>query len=147
MLDIFIYAGLSWLIISNLVQTYVQSRKEKKGTPPAITTTQVASNNGDHVLAKTWMEPDPTDRAYAGWRWKCKCGVQGVATNCKKGILGSEANAIERFKDHAEGYREANFDAQQAAYDNLAAEYKLYREKCYCKETNNDLIVLKHTHP
>lgn len=99
-----------------------------------------------HTLTKTWMEAYPDDKAYAGWRWKCSCGVRGAATNCSKSSLGSETNAIARFKEHAQGYREVNFDAQKTEYAKLEAEYKEYRGKCYCKDSNDDLILLNHRH-
>lgn len=99
-----------------------------------------------HTLIKTWMESNPYDSAYAGWRWKCSCGTQGAATNCNKTSLGSETNAIARFKEHAQGYQSVNFDAQKSEYAKLNAEYKEYREKCYCKDSNDDLILLTHRH-
>lgn len=102
----------------------------------------------DHRLVKTWMASSHENApAAAAWAWKCSCGSRGVAGNVEQGKnLGSEANAIERFKQHAQGYRDANkgvINPLKTKLDKVEADFAEYREKCYCKHTNDDLILLE----
>lgn len=127
-------AGFIWLGI--------RTRTPKKA--PAPIEKPVATPG--HTLTKTWMESYPDDLAYPGWRWKCSCGVKGSSTTCTKTSLGSEINAIEQFKTHAKGYHEANFDDRRDEFVKLTADFKEYRNKCFCKDTNDDLRLLDYKH-
>jgi hypothetical protein len=138
--DLF-YIGQAIFMVAGFIWLGVRTRSAKK--PVAIE--KPAATPG-HTLVRTWMESDPTDRAYAGWRWKCSCGVKGASTTCTKTSLGSESNAIEQFKIHAKGYHEANFDAQKGELDKVTADFKEYRQKCFCKDTNDDLRLLDYQH-
>lgn len=133
-----ILAIIALMTISNRTAINSISKKEK----PASIAIEPSSSTPGHTLARTWMEPDPSDSAWAGWRWKCSCGTQGAATNCSKTSLGSEINAIDRYKDHSKAYASVNFDAQQTEIDRITEEYKSYHDKCFCKHTNEDLMVL-----
>jgi hypothetical protein len=113
-------------------------RQNKKMTP-AEALTQHAPN--EHRLVRTWIEEDNSP-AMPSWNWKCSCGVWGTAGDASKTSLGSENNVVDRFKDHAKGYREANSDIWKEKFDALRAVFGSYRQKCYCKETNDDLILL-----
>lgn len=102
----------------------------------------------DHRLVRTWKATVQENRpGIAAWAWKCSCGVTGSAGDAKEFTsLGSEANAIERFKSHAKGYREANkgvINPLATKLDKVEADFAEYRQKCYCKTTNDDLILLE----
>lgn len=93
-----------------------------------------------HRLVRTWMEPDPIDGGLPGWRFLCSCGTQGMATNIKDRVLGSEENVVKQFSGHAALFASVNEDGWKRRYETLKAQFDWYIEKCYCKDTNNDLI-------
>lgn len=132
---------LTGLILFGAMTLYVMvtNRKTQKAligmSPKAISAPE------EHTLVKTWIEHD-NGPALAGWNWKCSCGVWGTAGNSSEVSLGSENNVIARFKDHSAGYRDANRNEWKEKFEKSEAAFAHYRDKCYCKETNNDLLAL-----
>lgn len=111
-----------------------------------------AAPKADHTLVRTWIASTKDGRIDAGWRWRCSCGVWGLASGAYSTLqangfvkygLGTEKQAIAGFKDHADLYKEANSDYYKGLYEREQAEFAQYRDKCYCKETNSDLIKWK----
>lgn len=100
-----------------------------------------------HALVRTWIGEDPAGLSVDGWRWKCSCGSEGVAGDAtNRASLGTEDNAIQRYKSHAKNFTDANRNVWKELYLKKEAEFAEYRNKCYCKETNNDLILMEHVH-
>lgn len=100
-----------------------------------------------HRLARTWIVSTRENHIPAGWRWKCYCGVWGVAedANGKSGYqdLGTEEKAIKGFKNHAHQYQEVNRNVYKELYEKEQAEFAEYRRLCYCKDANDALIPWK----
>ncbi len=122
--------------------------KPAEHQPKAI---EAATKDG-HTLVRTWIVSTKDGKIDAGWRWKCSCGVWGLASGAysrSKGNgfteyeLGTEKQAIAGFKDHATLYREVNTDFYKAKFEKVEAEFAEYRKLCYCKETNHDLLKWK----
>jgi hypothetical protein len=101
----------------------------------------------EHRLLRTWIVSSRESAIPAGWRWKCHCGVWGVAENAcivnGKYDLGTEEEAINGFKNHAHQYNEVNVDFYRQKFEQEQADFAEYREKCYCKESNDDLLKWK----
>ena len=134
-----IYIVVSLLVILGLV-IFIAGKLTKKETP-------VLTVPDDHKLVKTWL--GLSDLTVNGWMWKCSCGTSGVATNAggshsNGGVsLGSETNAIARFKEHASLYRDVNGNEWKDRYFELKNVFDKFRDKCYCKDTNTDLKALE----
>lgn len=106
-----------------------------------------------HRLVRTWIVSTQEGRISAGWRWKCACGVWGVADNATHSFnrkdntnsydLGTEKEAINGFKTHAKQYLEVNTDYYKDLYEKTEADFAAYRHACYCKDANPDLIHWK----
>jgi hypothetical protein len=138
---------VGWLTLVLVIMTLISVNGKKAAPPPKsieappVKTVIVNGALGEHVLKRTWIGEG--HHAVKGWRWQCTCGTIGVAGNADRDkSLGSEDNAINRFKAHAQGFREANKDIMQERYNLLQKEFDDYISKCYCKDSNNDLIVL-----
>jgi hypothetical protein len=155
---------LEVLAIANLlcllVGFPVLARKLKKpavAEPPAtkaVTGPKVTA----HRLVKTYIARGADgDHWIDGWRFLCSCGAKGCAdglVQSKPGIagkMGNEISAIAKFKKHRDAYLDANGDDHVEHEDTvklrkLEEEFAQWREACYCKDTNDDLILLKHRH-
>jgi len=106
-----------------------------------------------HSLVRTWIVSTKDGSVNAGWRWRCACGVWGLAADTKSRYnvtdkttaysLGTEKSAIEVFKEHALQYSEVNTDFYKAKFEKEQADFAEYRRLCYCKETNHDLLNWK----
>lgn len=137
-MEIFSAISLSLLLLLSL-STWVNSRKAlaaptKPATPASLPD---GPSSPSHMLKRTWI--GEADLVVAGWRWQCTCGVIGAAGDAKASTnsLGSEGNAIENFKIHARGYKEANGNAWKDRHDALQVKFDAFVEKCYCKETTH----------
>lgn len=149
MMAVLAVAGLSVVNI----RTKNQIGRMLENNPVQTAKALEAAPKSGHTLVRTWIVPTKDGRIDAGWRWRCSCGVWGVAsgayskhiarTNTTEYELGTEKQAITGFKDHATMYREVNDDTFRTKFEELQAEFAEYRNKCYCKETNNDLIKWK----
>lgn len=119
--------------ITRALTNPVQPMKELMDTPKTA-----------HRLTRTWIVSTRDGNIPAGWRWRCHCGVWGVATNAYQtptdAHLGSEAAAIEGYKVHAKSYHEVSVDRYKEQFEAVTAEFAEYRQKCYCKESNDDLL-------
>jgi hypothetical protein len=105
-----------------------------------------------HQLSRTWIVATKSGHMPAGWRWRCRCGAEGIASNSysredKDGMiaysLGTEESAVTGFKAHARLHKEASTDVYKDKFEALTEEFAQYRDKCYCKETNLDLLPWK----
>ena len=136
----------------------VLARKLKKpvvaATPPATNAISAPKSSG-HRLVKTYISRD--DQWIDGWRFQCSCGAKGASDGLKQaktgvsGTMGTEVGAVEKFKKHRDAYLDANGDDEQEHEDTaklhkLEAEFAQWRKACYCKDTNDDLILLRHRH-
>ena len=111
-----------------------------------------------HRLVKTYVAHGVTkDEWIEGWRFLCSCGARGTAANTvqqvngKGGKLGTEASAVDKFMIHRDKFIQANGDDSMEHEDTaklrkLEEEFAQWRKACYCKDTNDDLILLKHRH-
>ena len=133
--------ALLWVLVGLVLVNIFRSRK----TQPALREKAVKAVAPPevHRLIHTWVEIENKDGWYTGWRYKCSCGHFGASPNCTKTTLGSEAGAIERFKAHAEGYREANRNPLQEKLDAVRAEFDSFKQKCYCQETHTEIKALE----
>ncbi|UDL16612.1 hypothetical protein SEA_ATUIN_218 [Arthrobacter phage Atuin] len=136
---------VSWLTLGLVLVTLISVNSKKKPEAskaieaPVVKTVVVNGSLGQHVLKRTWIGDEGL--SVKGWRWECSCGTIGASGNADgKTSLGSEENAIDRFKAHAKGFREANKDLMQEKYNLLEKEFADYRKACYCKDANDDLI-------
>jgi hypothetical protein len=88
----------------------------------------------EHILVSTWIEGSTAVLA-AGWRWECSCGVEGTCGDHQKyKTVGTEQNAVDRFKEHAQAYREANGNRWRDLLAAKEAELDAFRKNCYCKD-------------
>jgi hypothetical protein len=137
-LDILIVIILSYIAV---VAQATYFRAKVKATPVVspspVKRIEDGPSSPDHVLVKTWLGRDDSTHAIPGWRWKCSCGTIGASSDAsrKTNSLGSENNAIARFKDHATLYREANGNTWKDAYDRLQAKHDAFVAQCFCKDT------------
>lgn len=97
-----------------------------------------------HRLVRTWIEPEPDDSGWPGWRFLCTCGTQGMATNCADGVFGSEQNVVKQFSDHAALYAAVDEDGWKHKHDLLRDQFAWYVKTCYCKDSNDELIVWRN---
>jgi hypothetical protein len=122
------------LLIANLVMAH--RLKELKPPRPARELTPAKV----HRLVRTWIEPNPVDEGWPGWRFQCTCGTVGMATNLKQGVFGSEENAVKQFVSHTALYASVDEDGWKNRYDQLQTQFEWYVQKCYCRHTNDELI-------
>ncbi len=134
----------------------------RKLTQPAVTAPSPSKAIGSvsgHKLVKTYVSHNESgDPWIDGWRFKCSCGAKGPANNLVQataygtgGKLGTETSAIDKFKLHRDAYLDANGDDFAEHEDTtklrkLEEEFAEWRKACYCKDTNDDLLLLKHRH-
>jgi hypothetical protein len=101
-----------------------------------------------HTLIRVWNRDDVSHRK-RGWWYECSCGRQQPGSAVDEWTRGSEADALKTFKKHAGLYQEFTIEAVNPLKVELEKERKTfaeYRKKCYCKETNDDLILMKGEH-
>ncbi len=117
------------------------------GNPKTEQVKAIEAPKPTHGLARTWIVSTRDTAIPAGWRWKCHCGVWGVADNAHitngRYDLGTEAEAIKGFKTHAHQYNEVNTDFYKAKFEKEQADFAEYRRLCYCKDANDVLIPWK----
>lgn len=126
----------------NLISLLIYGTKilNVRKSEPTLAPAQSSISTPDHYLKRTWIGSDPHGMTHHGWRWECSCGVKGTG-GADASKIGSEEIAINRFKMHAKLYREVN-GAGDTELDKLRKEFAEYKEKCYCKDTNDDLILM-----
>jgi len=139
------------------------SRKLNTLKQPAVTATAPAkaisaSQTSSHRLVKTYIARGAnSDHWIDGWRFLCSCGAKGASTGLKAatysefGSMGTESGAVGKFKTHRDLYLEVNGSGDTEHEDTvklkkLEAEFAEWRNACFCKDTNDDLILLKHRH-
>lgn len=127
-------------------------------SPPVPQKAVSAPTVSAHRLVNTYVATGSTkDEWVEGWRFLCSCGARGTAANTvqqvngKGGKLGTEASAIDKFILHRDKFLQANGDdatehEDTAKLRKLEAEFAEWRNACFCKDTNDDLILLKHRH-
>jgi hypothetical protein len=125
------------LIISNIVMAHrIGELRPAKTYPPQYELTPAKQ----HRLVRTWLEATPTDGGWEGWRFLCQCGTTGPAVDLDKESLGSETSAVEQFTIHAKLFASVDEDGWKRRYEEKKAELDSYVSRCYCKETNDELI-------
>lgn len=136
------------------VRTKSQITRALEGKPEVIDKMLEAPlNTPKHRLARTWIVSTREGQVNAGWRWKCYCGVWGVASDTKSRFnptdnttaysIGTEKTAIEGFKAHAEQYQEVSRNVYKELYEKEQADFAEYRKLCYCKDANDALLPWK----
>lgn len=146
------------LILMGMVATSTFVTVYRTKTHKAVTASHAvkaieAPTAPPHSLVRTWIVPTQENRINAGWRWKCSCGVWGLASDTSNRYnskdettaysIGTEKSAITGFKDHALQYNEVNTDFYKEKYEQEKADFAKYRELCYCKDANDALILWK----
>lgn len=153
-MEFIIWIAVLFMVGSSVVnvRTKNQMGRMLTGTKAAEAPKALEASKDEHRLVRTWIVATRDGRIDAGWRWKCSCGVWGLASGAystAKGggfteyELGTEKQAITGFKDHATLYREANSDIHKERADKLEAEFAQYRKLCYCKDANDALMPWK----
>lgn len=153
-MEFIVWIAVLFMIGSSVVnvRTKNQIGRMINGTKTAAAPMALEAPKDEHRLVRTWIVSTRDGRIDAGWRWKCSCGVWGLASGAfsrSKGNgfteyeLGTEKQAISGFKDHATLYRDANSDFHKERADKLEAEFAEYRRLCYCKDANDALIPWK----
>lgn len=140
--------------VSN-VRTKNQIKRALGASPQSapVKAIEATRKSDGHNLVRTWIVSTSDGKINAGWRWKCSCGVWGVATDTTNRYnvrdkttsysLGTEKVAITGFKEHAKQYVEVNSDFYKDKLASLEAEFAEYRKLCYCKDANDALIPWK----
>lgn len=148
--------ALGWLTYNQVRKIYDQRHSAVTAAPPVKAVS--APTVSGHRLVKTYVSTNSDgDPWIRGWRFLCSCGVKGPAAGLEQqingmgGKLGSESSAIDKFKLHRDRYLEVNGNDQGEHEDTaklreLKAEFAEYVSKCFCKDTNDDLLLLKHRH-
>lgn len=143
--SIFLCLGLVVVII---LQVSSQRRAAK-----AVTTNPqkaIAEFNKKHQLVKTWDNRHwETSRDQLGWWFHCSCGLKAPGSNVGPRSYGTESGAIHQYKSHAKLHLDLNQSQPnpfEEKYKELLKDFQEYQEKCFCKDTNDDLILLKHKH-
>lgn len=101
-----------------------------------------------HRLVKVWDNRSCEYRR-TGWWFECTCGMKKPTTDMTVGTYGTEAGAIRSFKNHADLHKGLQIEQAnpfEKKYNDEVEAFKEFRDKCFCKETNDDLIVLNHRH-
>jgi hypothetical protein len=143
---------VEWVIVANIILTavglgWIEYRARRNvATVPAIT-----SPVNPHRLVKIW-DNRSCDHNRQGWWFECSCGLKRQASDVTKIYLGSEKGAMDTYKSHAALYKglaisEPAINPFEKKYNDEVAAFKEYRDKCFCKDTNDDLLLLKHRHP
>lgn len=149
-----------WLAVIIMVGSTVTNIRTKskitralEGKPQQTLDKMIESPKPAHSLMRTWIVATQEGSIAAGWRWKCHCGVWGVASDTKniynpenstvKRSIGTEKSAIDCFKEHASQYTEVNTDYYKDKFEQEQADFAEYRRLCYCKESNHDLFKWK----
>lgn len=138
MVEVLTLIMVSCISAGLLIKQFVHTGGSKQQALPAP-----VQQEKQHSLVKTWLgNAGDSTGAIAGWRWKCSCGVIGSCSNATKTTLGTETNAVALFGIHRKLYKEANGNEWKDKHDALLARFEDYKKKCYCKDSNNDLILL-----
>lgn len=156
-----IFALINFILTVGAMAVYGVRTLTKKSKPAIAAPAKAVSapTVAAHRLVKTYVSYQSSDGDpwIDGWRFLCSCGVKGPATglvqqmNGKGGKLGNESGAIDKFMMHRDKYLEANGSDEQEHEDTiklrkLETEFAEWRKACFCKDTNDDLLVLKHRH-
>lgn len=144
-------ACLIWLTVSTV------RSKRQPALPQAPAPAPITARPQTHRLLRTYISRgEPDDPWIDGWRFRCSCGATGVseglvqAKNGTGGMMGTEIGAIEKFKIHRDAYIDVNGADEEhpdtIKLQKLEAEFEQWRKACYCKDTNDDLLLLNHRH-
>lgn len=113
--------------------------------PPEQSPVIAGVSSHTHNLIKVWRREDVSHDS-KGWWFQCSCGQISPGTRVGGNSYGSEANAIETFKVHVSLYKGLGLTQNNPAVTELnkvKKDYTEYRSKCYCKDANDDLILMK----
>lgn len=132
--------ALGWL-------TYIQVRKvlDRTSAAPSLEAPVAA-----HRMVRVWIN-DKCAYHQKGWWYECSCGQKLPDSGVSTRYLGSEAGAINSYKAHAARHKGLAIMATtenpfEKKYTDEVAAYQEYVSKCFCKDTNDDLLVLKNRH-
>lgn len=135
LLNLLIGAGL-------LVKSFVKPKPQQvalETSSPPLSLTALPT----HSLVRVW-DNRSCERERQGFWFECTCGMKRAADGTTDTSFGSEANAIKSFKNHALLHKDVvTNDVWQEKYNELKAHFEKFKESCYCKESNDDLIMLE----
>jgi hypothetical protein len=138
-----VYGVIMLLVLSGFqipIIRSIRSLKASSGQP--VKEVRKIGPEVQHILDTTWIGDG--NGIIRCWRWMCSCGVQGGSGDAVKDRnVGTEANAIKAFMNHAEGYKKANGNFWKEKHDELQMKFDAYVDKCYCKETHRELKSLE----
>lgn len=135
---------INLLIVSGLlVKSFIKPKSQpalSSGSSPLAITESIPSS---HSLVRVW-DNRSCDRERQGFWFECSCGMSRAADGTTDTSFGSEANAIKSFKSHALLHKDVGVsDVWQEKYLALKEHFENYKEACYCRESNDDLILLE----
>lgn len=139
---------MEWLILFNLIisvvvmgKVFLGPRKAQEAISAPHEHLPLASG---HSLVRVW-DNRSCERERQGWWFECTCGMKRASDYTNDKSFGTESKAIESFKKHAQLHSTVgpHSNEQQQRYDRLKDQFDRYREKCYCKGTNDDLILIE----
>jgi hypothetical protein len=133
------FIALGWLSVATFRKMF-----SARTAPTAIDPTPA------HRMVRVWVNNNPAYYSQRGWWYECSCGRVQPGQGVNARYMGSEGEAIKGFKAHAALYLtpiEAPVDNPfEKLYNDEVAAFQEYVSKCFCKDTNDDLLVLKHRH-
>lgn len=140
--------GLEYVLLTmQFLMLYIvwKTRTTRPALPALDKPISAAPALSGHTLIRVWKK---TEGEYGkrGWWYECSCGATHPGKGVSSSSYGSEANALETFKTHANLY--VQFAVEQAnplekELERVKEHYTQYRDKCYCKDANDDLLLMK----
>jgi len=137
---------LLYVIIGLLGYTSVRVSLKPRATQEAIEekSMPLALVSG-HTLIRVWDNRD-VDYEDQGFWFECSCGMKRPADGTNSKEFGSETDAIRSFKIHVklhEGLPSEEDNPWKIKYEEAVDHLDKFRNACYCKDANNDIILLE----
>jgi hypothetical protein len=133
------------LVMQFLMLYIVWKTRTSRPVLPSPEKGALPSSISGHTLVRVWKKLDG-EYDKLGWWWECSCGAKHPGSEVSSRYYGNESNALDTFKSHAKLYVE--FAVEQSnplekELNKVKEDYAEYREKCYCKDANDDLLLMK----
>jgi hypothetical protein len=136
------------VIFLNLIIGLVVAGKlfiNPKQSQPQLTApeTQMALSPS-HTLVRVW-DNRSCEHDRQGWWFECSCGMKRSADGTNSKSYGSESKAITSYQVHAKLHTDISPEKNEwkEKYEAVESEFAKYREACYCKNLNDDILILK----